>query len=118
MIQSMAIIVVCTFAIGLADAVAFTEATRVWRGSTFVWPAAAKSLGCFVVGIPLYWWTIRHLDQLGVSAPELQVTGYFAVTIVLVAVMSGQFAAWAWSDKIVALGVLAGLLWLVFRVEG
>jgi hypothetical protein len=117
MIQSAAIIFVCTVALALADAVGFTQATQVWRGGVFAWSPAIKSAISFTIGIPLYWWVIYHLDRVGVSAPELQVSGYFAVTIVLVAILSGRFATWALSDKIVAVVVLIGLLWLVARVE-
>ena len=48
--------------------------------------------------------------------PEIQTTIWFVFTIIGVGVLSGQFLKWQTVDRVVAVGVLAGLTWLLVRV--
>jgi hypothetical protein len=66
----------------------------------------------------VYWVAIRSYQQLGVLFAETQVLFWFAVTIVGVAIFSGKFARWHTIDQIVAVAVLAGIGWLLFRTGG
>ncbi len=116
--QSLIIISLLTLVISCADAIGFTEAARVWRDGQFIWSSALKSLLGFIVGIPLYWWVASHMKTVGISAPALQVGGYFVVTVILVALFNGNFMGWAWSEKLVGTALLIGIAWLMVRVGG
>ena len=58
---------------------------------------------------------LRTLGAWGVVATEAQTLVWFAATIIGVAILSGQFLRWQLLDQTVALGVLAGIAWLLAR---
>ena len=103
---------------GLGDAQGFLHAARVWREGRLVWGEVAYSAAGFGFGIAVYWVSIRFYQQLGIAFAETQTIFWFAVTIVGVAFVSGKFAQWENVDRLAALGVAAGVGWLLVRTGG
>lgn len=113
--MDLLILLAATVACGTADALGFVHASRVWQAGRFVWREAAYSAGCFQFGVAMYWIALRTLDGWGVVSTEAQTLVWFAATIIGVAMLSGQFLRWQALDQSVALGVLAGIAWLLVR---
>jgi hypothetical protein len=104
-----------TVASGLFDSFGFAHAANIWRGGTLIWTELAKSAVGFVVGMLMYWVAVRYLGQAGIVMAEIQTLLWFGVTIVGVAILRGRFFAWPTGDQLVAIGVMAGLAWLLAR---
>lgn len=117
-VKLLALIVVVTLVSGVADAQGFIHASRVWQDGRLVWPELGKSALGFFTGIVMYWISLRFIKALGVMTPESQTLIWFGVTIVGVAIISGKALRWPLADQAVALGVLAGIGWLLFRANG
>jgi hypothetical protein len=75
-----------------------------------------KSALGFSVGIGSYWLAAKYFNEFGVLAPETQTLIWFGATIAGVAFISGQFLRWQAIDQAVAVVVLLGVAWLLFRV--
>lgn len=107
-----------TLVSGIADARGFIHADRIWADGQVRWAEVGKSALGFIVGIAIYWRSLKHVKQLGIFSPEVQTIVWFSVTIVGVAVLSGRAFRWPLADQAVALVVLAGVGWLMFRASG
>jgi hypothetical protein len=116
--KNVALILAMTLVSGVADARGFIHADRIWAGGKVRWEEVGKSALGFIVGIAIYWRSLKHMKQLGVLSPEVQTIIWFSVTIVGVAVISGRAFRWPLVDQVVALLVLAGVGWLMFRAPG
>ena len=113
--RTLALIVATMLLSGLGDAQGFVHASRMWQSGRFVVAECVKSAAGFAVGIGSYWLSVRYLKECGVLAPETQTLVWLAATMVGVALASGDWFRWHVADQAVAMGVLAGLGWLVFR---
>ncbi|MBN1285579.1 MAG: hypothetical protein JXB47_09285 [Anaerolineae bacterium] len=112
------LVIALTVVSGYGDAQGFLHAARVWAGGQFIWrEAAASGLG-FAFGIITYWFAIRFMHDLGITAPEVQTLGWFAVTMIGVALFSGEFFKWEMTDRMIGAAVLTGIVWLMFRTGG
>lgn len=109
-------IILLTLLAGFADSLGFLHATGVWRGNHFAWGPALKSALGFSLSIPAYWLVQRHMRNMGLLSPELQVLGWFAVTLICVALLSGNFWHWPPLEKVVGILVLMAVGWLMLRV--
>ena len=109
------IIFILTLISGLADAQGAVHAAKVWQGDRLDWAELGKSALGFAVGISVFWVVIKYMIALGVVAPEIQTITWFSMMIIGVALFSGAFFRWQWTEKVVAVGVLAGIGWLLFR---
>lgn len=114
-VQSTLLIVTFTVLSGLADAAGFVHASRVWSEGRFVWIEGVKCIAGFQIGMLLYWLALWKLTAHGIVAVEIQTLFWFVVTIVGVAILNGRALAWPWPDQLVAGGVLAGVMWLMYR---
>jgi hypothetical protein len=114
----LVLIVGVTLVSGIADAQGFIHASRIWQNDRLVWGELGKSALGFVAGIATYWVSLRYMKALGVMAPELQTLVWFGVTLIGVAVISGKVLRWPLLDQGVAVAVLAGIGWLIFRANG
>lgn len=103
---------------GIADSWGFIHASKMWDGGKLIWGEAAKSALGFGLGISMFWLAIRYLNEFRSIPAEVQTALWFVVTIVGVAIFSGNFAQWQVIDQVVALGVLAGICWLLLRTGG
>ena len=112
------LIIALTLLSGLGDAEGFTHASRMWAGGRLGWGEFGRSAAGFAVGILAYWLAVRSLNALNVVLPEIQTLLWFGVTMFGVALISGKFLHWQRLDQLVALGVLAGIGWLLFRTGG
>jgi hypothetical protein len=117
-VQLLLLIVVLTIASGFGDSHGFLHASRMWEDGQLKWDELAMSALCFCLGTIPYWLAIRFLQQIGARFAETQAILWFAVTMVGVALFSGKFVHWAMVDQAVALAVLAGVGWLLFRTGG
>jgi hypothetical protein len=109
------IIFILTLISGLADAQGAIHAAKIWQGERLDWTELGKSALGFAVGISVFWVVIKYMTALGVVAPEIQTITWFSMMIIGVALFSGAFFSWQWTEKVVAVGVLAGIGWLLFR---
>ena len=114
--QSALILLLLTILSGYADARGFLHAADIWGQGTLQLGAALRSGLYFMVGIPLYWLTIRFLPSHHTVPPELQAALWFVVTLIGVAVMSGRFFTWPGIDRVVACLVVCGVVYLMLRV--
>lgn len=112
------IVIGLTLISGLGDALGFIHAGRVWQGSQFVWREALTSAIAFQFGALAFWLALRYLQRLGVITPEAQTLFWFGATIAGIAILSGRFFHWHLADQLVAVAVLAGIGWLLFRTGG
>ena len=112
------LIIFFTLLSGFGDAQGFLHSSRIWQNGGFVWQEAVKSMSGFLFGIVMFWFGLRWLGQLGVVSAEIQTLLWFGVTIIGVALLSGHFARWERVDQAVAVAVLAGIGWLLFRSGG
>ena len=117
-VRALLIAITLTILSGLGDAQGFLHAARVWREGRIIWQEVAYSAAGFGVGIAVYWLAIRFYQQLGISFAETQTIVWFAITITGVALLSGKFAQWERIDQFAAMGVIAGVGWLLFRTGG
>lgn len=104
-----------TLVSGLGDSLGFIYAGKMWRSGDLVLSELGKLALGFSVGISSYWLAAKYLNEFGVLAPETQTLIWFGATIVGVAFISGQFLQWQAIDQIVAVVVLLGIAWLLFR---
>ena len=115
-VQIALLIIGFTLISGLGDAQGFVGASRMWNGKEVVWRELVRSAIGFATGAVGFWFSVRYLRQAGVVAAEVQTLFWFAVTIVGVALLSRTLVRWQVVDQVVAVAVLAGVSWLLFRV--
>ncbi|MBI1763963.1 MAG: hypothetical protein HYR56_21265 [Acidobacteria bacterium] len=111
-------LIALTLLSGVCDAQGFVYAARMWQGGALVKAAALRSLLYFLVGMALYLYSLRFLQQFSVVSPELQSLFWFSVTLIGVAVINGRAAQWSSIDRLVAVLVLCGIGWLLLRTGG
>lgn len=103
---------------GYLDALGFVYAAKIWQKDALVWPMLIRAALGWGFGITLNIFALRYLIRLGVNAAEIQTTFWFAVVIIGVVIFSGKFFTWPRAEQIVAVLVLAGLGWLLYRTGG
>jgi hypothetical protein len=113
--RSVTLIAVFTALSGLGDAKGFIHASRVWQDGSFVSSEAWKSIAGFQFGMLMYWLALWKLAGHGVVAVEIQTLFWFVATIVGVALLSGRIASWPLIDQAVAVCILTGIGWLLYR---
>lgn len=104
-----------TLITGVCDAYGFVHASRAWRDGNFVAREAILAVSLFMVGILTYIAVIRNLHNLGITSPEIQTLGWFATTIIGIAVIERSIFSWAYSDKAMAVVAIISVGWLVVR---
>ena len=114
-VKLLMLIVGVTLISGIGDSQGFVHAAKMWQDSKIVWVEFGKSALGFGVGISTYWLAVRYFNKLGVLSPETQTLIWFGTTILGVAVISGKFLRCQAIDQVIAVGVLLGLGWLLFR---
>jgi hypothetical protein len=112
---SLLLIATFTLLSGIGDAAGFIFASRVWSEGRFMWPEALKCLAGFQFGMLMYWLALWKLSAHGVVSAEMQTMFWFVVTIVGVAALNGRVLAWPLADQAVAIGLLLGIAWLMYR---
>jgi hypothetical protein len=117
-VRVLLIVIALTVLSGVGDSQGFLHAARVWRDGRVVWPEVALSAAGFAFGVSVYWVAIRFYQQMGASSAETQTILWFAVTITGVALLSGHFLRWQRLDQLVAVAVVGGVAWLLFRTGG
>jgi hypothetical protein len=114
-IKPIIIILGLTMLAGFADAQGFVHAAQIWQGRKVVVLEVVKSATGFGCGILFYWIVIRYLREYQIAAPEIQALAWFGVTMISVALLSGQYLQWRLLDQLVGLAVVIGIGWLVMR---
>jgi hypothetical protein len=107
--------VALTLLSGVADATGFLHAAKAWSDGRPVWTEIGAAVAGYAVGLVAYIAVVRFLDALGVTSPEIQVLGWFTVTIVGVAAVQGSLRGWPAADKLVAVVAVTAVGWLVVR---
>jgi len=110
---NVAIYLCLTLLSGLADAYGFSEASRIWRDRSPSTIALARSGIGYTLGIMFYWLGLRFIVASGVMSASAQTLIWFVITIIGVAVFSGDFREWdagAYMLAVVAIAAVAGLL--------
>lgn len=114
-IKLLGLIIGVTLVSGIADAQGFIHAGKIWQGGTAVPSEVAKSAVGFGIGLVTYWLALKYMQGFGIVAPEVQTAIWFSVTLIGVAFISGQFFRWPLLEQAVAIAVLLGMSWLMFR---
>ncbi len=115
MTKTIIAVAIITLISGVADAFGFIHAARIWQADRLVWREVGLSALGFAVGISAYWLMLRYMQQLGVTAPELQSIFWFAATMIGVALGSGAFFGWHPREQMIALAVITGVGWLLVK---
>lgn len=109
-------VLVLTISGGYSDARGFIYASEIWQDGEMNWRPLLKAAGSFGVGIVTYLALMRFLPQLGIAlSAEIQTVSWFTVTLIIVALSSGEFFKWPTLDKLVAVFLMIGLGWLFTR---
>ena len=103
------------FLAGIADAQGFVSVASIWEAGHIRASSLAWTIVWFAAGVALYVLATRFLQESGSTSAEVQATIWFAVTVVGIAVASGQFMHWALLDQFIAVGVLGGVGVLMLR---
>lgn len=117
LIKPFFFIIVLTLLSGFADAQGFTHASDIWNNGKLNTTALGRSALGFSAGIFTYWLIVRYLQQVGIVSSEIQTVLWFSATIIGVAILSGKFVSWQRMDQFVAILVIAGIGWLLFRTS-
>lgn len=112
---SLILVAVFTAFAGWGDAQGFIHASRVWRDGSFVWIEAWKCIAGFQFGMLMYWLALWKLSGHGIVSVEIQTLFWFVATIVGVALLSGRIITWPAVDQAVAVCILIGVGWLLYR---
>ena len=107
------LVLVLTILSGLMDARGFVYAARAWPDGRLDARLAIASMAAFFAGLSLYIVSVRFMQAFGLHGVALQSALWFVVTAVGVAAMDGSVIAWTRAQQIVALGLVAGLAWLI-----
>ena len=117
LIRSIFFIGLLTLISGFSDSQGFLHAANIWHKGNIVWMELGKSALGFITGVISYWMVIKFLQEVGIILPEIQTVGWFTATIIGLALINGKFAKWQSVDQIVAILVVCGIGWLIFRVS-
>jgi hypothetical protein len=71
------------------------------------------SILSFVAGLSLYIASVRFMQAFGLGAVAIQSAIWFVVTAIGIGLMDGSVAQWSRTQQLVALGVFAGLGFLI-----
>jgi hypothetical protein len=114
-VRSLLLIIGLTLVSGMGDSQGFIHAAKMWRSGALTLSELGQSALGFSIGIGSYWLAAKYLTELGVLSPETQTLIWFGTTIVGVALINGKFLRWQTIDQMVAIIVLLGIGWLLFR---
>lgn len=110
---SALLVLVLTVTSGVMDARGFVYAGRAWPEGSLDWLAVGQSLLAFFAGISLYIGAVRFMQAMGLNAVSLQSGIWFVATAIGIAALDGSVTQWSRIQQLVALGVMAGLAWLI-----
>jgi hypothetical protein len=110
---SVSLVLVLTVLSGVMDARGFVYAGRAWPSGVIDWNAVGLSMLSFFAGISLYIGAVRFMQSMGLNAVALQSGIWFVATAIGIAAMDGTVTQWTRLQQVVAVGVMAGLAWLI-----
>jgi hypothetical protein len=113
-----AIVLVLTILSGVMDARGFVYAARAWPEGRLDARLALASMAAFFAGLSLYIVAVRFMQSFGLHGAALQAALWFVVTAIGVAAMDGSVFAWTRAQQLVAVGIVAGLGWLITTTGG
>lgn len=116
-IKAVSLIAIFTIISGLADSQGFLHSSNVWKNGKFITSESIKSLIGFGIGSVVFWFAIKHMQQVGIVTAEIQTIFWFTITILGVALASGKFFHWNIIDQAVGTGIFIGLIFLIFRTK-
>lgn len=106
-------VLVLTISSGVMDALGFVYAARAWPGGRLDLKLATTSFLAFAAGLSLYIVAVRFMQSFGLHGVSLQAAIWFVVTAIGVAAMDGSVLQWTRMQQLVAVGIVAGLGWLI-----
>jgi hypothetical protein len=107
------LVLVLTILSGVMDARGFVYAARAWPEGRLDPRLALASMVAFFAGLSLYIVAVRFMQAFGLQGVALQSALWFVVTAIGVAAMDGSVLNWSRAQQIVAIGIVAGLGWLI-----
>ena len=109
-------LVIATIISGYADSRGFLYSSQVWANNSIDYSALTKSGAGFTIGIIAYWIALKSLQDLNVAtSSEIQTLGWFVITIIGVAISSGDFMKWDSVDKFISLSIMGRFCVLLVR---
>jgi len=118
LLKPLFLVIFFTLLSGYGDAQGFIHASNVWTKGKFVLTEALKSALWVTVGLIMYWFALKYLGEIKTISTEVQALGWFVVTIVSIAILSGKFTHWYVTDQIIAIIAIVCVGWLLFRTGG
>jgi len=118
LIKNLIMIAIFTAITAFGDSRGFLYGSVAWKNGILSTMDAVKSLSGFGIGAVGFVLMVRYLNRLNLQTPEIITLVWFVATMILVALASGKFLAWPKLDQFVALVILVGLGYLVYRTGG
>jgi hypothetical protein len=116
-VRQYTLLILLTVASAYGDSRGFIWSDRVWNDGIVNWRAAAYSLAGFGFGITTWLLAVRYLKQVGGIGVSAQTIAWFLLTILGVAVASGEFVRWSAFDRTLAIICICCFAVLVFRTS-
>jgi len=116
--SSLSLVVVTVIISGLGEAVGALYASKIWAKDKVSIESVIFSLLGYIVSVGMYWISIKYFQKIGIVSTEIQMLGWFTITIVGIALISGQFLQWKLVDQVIAFCVVLGIGWLFIRTGG
>jgi len=114
-IATITLIIIFTLISGIGDAQGFIHTSSTWNHGKIIWIECVKALIGFGVGAGGYIVAVNYMKQAGILIPELQTMIWFVITILGVALASGELLRWQRTDQIIAVISILCISWLVIR---
>ncbi len=118
LLMNIILIAIFTGITAYGDSRGFLYGSAAWKNNTLSTIDALKSLSGFVAGAVGFVLMVRYLNRINLKTPEILTLVWFAATILLVAIGSGKFLTWPKLDQFIAVLIIVGLGYLVYRTGG
>ena len=117
MIIKYVLLVVLTVASAFGDSRGFIYSYRAWNNPTVNWTDIWLALVGYGFGIATWLIAVKYLREVGGLGVSTQAIAWFLLTILRVAIASGDFMRWSIVDKSLSIVCLASFALLVYRTS-
>lgn len=110
-------LVLLTVISAVGDSRGFIWSDRAWASGSLDWRALGYALIGYGIGIGSWFLAVKYIKQLGGLGVSAQTTGWFLLTILGVAVATGEFLQWSLLDKALAVVCILCFSLLIHRTS-
>jgi hypothetical protein len=117
MILKYVLLVSLTVASAFGDSRGFIWSYQAWAKPSVDWRYIGLALLGYGFGIATWLFAVKYLRQVGGLGVSSQATAWFLLTIIGVAVATGEFVRWPLLDKSLAILCIGSFAVLVYRTS-